>query len=414
MIMAQCHTARGLRFGENSAAERPIVSVAWAIAAVTLLLLWQFLTVHHNRGGKWTALFLIGEDWPMPPDLAAGAYRFPGGGFDGEMYWLVAHDLFMQRGYARYMDVPAERYHRLLVPALAYLLVAGRQSWIDTSFIAVIALFVFLGAYWLSRWAALAGLHPAWALAFLLVPATLISMDRMTVDVALAAFTIAFAVYWRSGSWWKVFLVLLLACLVRETGLLLVAGACLLELLNRRFARVVLWASSALPIFGWYWFIRGIYPEKTHYGAPTWFADKLGPGLFYRMLQPPRYPLPPFLEGIARFADVLALASILLAAILAILLFLRAHSRGPLALSALLFVALVFALTSGQYWTDVNGYARVLSPLVILVALPSIAMETSAAFPWWLGLVPAIVLDLRLGIQFTSAIGGVVRGLLHF
>jgi hypothetical protein len=388
-------------------------SAVWAVATVALLLLWQFLTVHYNRGGNWTALFLTGQDYPVPPDLATGTYRFPGGGFDGEMYRFVAHDLFMQRGYARYMDVPAQRYHRLLVPALAYLLVAGHQPWIDASYIAVIALFVFLGAYWLSRWAALAGFHPAWALAFLLVPATVISMDRMTVDVALAAFTIAFAVYWRTDSWWKLFLVLLLACLVRETGLLLVAGACLFGLLNRRFARVALWASAALPMFIWYWFIHRIYAEKTHYGAPTWFADKLGPGLFYRMLQPPRYPLPPFLEGIARFADVLALASILLAAILAILLFLRAHPKGPFALSGLLFAALVFALTSGQYWTDVNGYARVLSPLLILVALPSISRETGAAFPWWLGLVSAIVLDLRLGLQFTSAIGGVVRGSLH-
>jgi hypothetical protein len=50
---------------------------------------------------------------------------------------------------------------------------------------------------------------------------------------------------------------------------------------------------------------------------------------------------------------------------------------------------------------------------LILLALPSISRETGAAFPWWLGLVSAIVLDLRLGLQFTSAIGGVVRGSLH-
>ena len=49
-------------------------------------------------------------------------------------------------------------------------------------------------------------------------------MDRMTVDVALAALTVAFAVYWKTGSWWKLFIVLVLACLVRETGLLLVGG----------------------------------------------------------------------------------------------------------------------------------------------------------------------------------------------
>jgi hypothetical protein len=402
-----------LRFGESDVAHRPVASAAWALAALSLFLLWQILTVHYNRSGNWTSLFLTGQDYAIPPDLAPGTYLFPGPGFDGEMYRYVAHDLFMQRGYARFLDGPAQRYHRILVPALAYLLVAGHQPWIDGSYIAVVALFVFLGAYWLSRWAVLGGVHPAWALAFLLVPATLISMDRMVVDGALAALTVAFALYWTSGKWIGLFIVLLLACLVRETGLLLAAGLCLFELLNRRFARVVLWASTALPMFLWYWFIRGKFPEKTHYGTPTWFANKFGPGLFYRMLHPPRYPLPPWLEVVARSADVLALASILMAAILAVVLLVRGQPKGPLALAGLLFVALAFALTYGQYWTDVNGYARVLSPLLILVALPSIARKTRAGIPWWLGLVPPIVVDLRLGLQFTSAIGGIVRGVLH-
>jgi hypothetical protein len=404
---------RLLHFWQNDAAKRPIVSVAWAVAALAIVLLWQFLTVHYNRTGNWTALFLTGQDFPVPPDLAPGTYRFAGTGFDGQMYRYVAHDPWVQRGYARYLDSPQQRYRRILVPALAYVLVAGRQPWIDTSYIAIVGLFVLLGAYWLSRWAVLAGMHSAWALAFLLIPATVISMDRMTVDVALAAFTVAFAVYWRIGAAWKLFVVLLLACLARETGLLLVAGAGLFDLFHRRFARALLWASATLPMFAWYWYLLRIFNEKTHYGAPAWFAKKLGPGLFYSLLHPPRYPLTPILEAVARFADVLALGAILLAAILAIVLFLRAHPKTPLVISGLLFTALVFALTGVQYWIDAYGYPRVLSPLLILIALPSIARESGTASPWWLSLVPPILVDLRLGMQFAFAIGGVVRGMLH-
>jgi hypothetical protein len=167
-----------------------------------------------------------------------------------------------------------------------------------------------------------------------------------------------------------------------------------------------------LPMLAWYWFIRRTLPEKTHLGVPTWFADKLGPGLFYRMFQPPRYPLPPLLETLARGADVMALVGILLASILAIVVFFRSHPKGPLVISGLLFTILVFALTNRQYWSDVNGYARVLSPLLILVALPSIGKYMHPAFPRWLGLVPTILISGRLGMEFTSAIGGVVRGLL--
>jgi hypothetical protein len=398
-----------LQTRHDNKASRAGVSMAWAVLALALFLLWQFLTVHYNRAGNWTALFLTGEEYKIPPDLAPGTYKFPGQGYDGEMYRYVAHDLFMQRGYAKYLDGPEQRYQRILVPALAYLLVAGHQPWIDGSYIAVVALFVFGGAYWISRWAVLVDRHPAWALAFLLVPATLISMDRMTVDVALAAFTVAFAFYWRTGAWAKLFIALVLACLVRETGLVLVAGACLFELLNRRFARVALWASTAAPMLAWYLLVRQRFTEKTNYGPSHWSAGRLEPGVIHYLLHPPRYPLSQSLEMIARFADVLALAAILLASLLAILL-LRARPLNPLAIAAAMFVALVFVLSNARYWIDVNSYARIFSPLLLLVALGSMAGESSV--PWWAGLVPAILVDLRLSMEFASAAGGVVRGLL--
>ena len=121
---------------------------------------------------------------------------------------------------------------------------------------------------------------------------------------------------------------------------------------------------------------------------------------------------PPLLEIFARSGDVLALAGILMAAILAIVLFWRAHPKEPLVIAALLFTVLVFVLSFPRYWNDVNGYGRVLTPLLILVALPSLARETGAVGPWWLGLVPTIAVTLRLGMEFTGAIGGVLRGLL--
>ncbi|HTW63364.1 MAG TPA: hypothetical protein VME17_02060 [Bryobacteraceae bacterium] len=399
-----------LRFRKKDAAGQPWVSITWAILALALFLFWQFLTVHYNRGGNWTALFLTGSQTAIPPDLAPETYQFRGRGFDGEMYRYVAHDLFMRRGYLKYVDGPAQRYHRILIPALAYLLVAGHQPWIDGSYIAVVALFALLGAYWLSRWAVLSGHHPAWALAFLLAPATLISMDRLTIDIALAAFTVALAFYWRTSAWPSVFVVLMLACLARETGALLVGGCCLAELFNRRLIRAVTWGASALPALAWYLFIRRALPEKTHFGVPTWVAGHAQAGIFRDLRQPPHYPLPPLLEMIARWGDVLSLLAILAAAVLAIL-FLRANPRSPLAMAAVLFTALVFLLTIPSYWNDVNGYARVFSPLLILVALGSLARESGV--PWWAGLIPALLVDLRLSMEFAAPAGGIVRGLLR-
>jgi hypothetical protein len=399
-----------LRFGKNEAARQISASIAWALLALSLFLLWQFLTVRYNRGGNWTALFLTGKVFPIPPDLAPGTYQFPGRGYDGEMYRYVAHDAFLRRGYGKFIDGPAQRYRRILVPALAYLLVAGHQPWIDASYIAVIATFTLLGAYWLSRWAVSAGRHPAWALAFLLIPATLISMDRMTVDVALAAFTAAFALYWRTGAGTKLFIVLMLACLVRETGVLLAGGCCLAELFSRRMVRAATWAATVLPALVWYLFIQRTFPEETRFGIPASIASGLIPGIFHFMRQPPHYPLSPLLEAIARWGDVFSLAAILGAALLAIL-YLRARPLNPLPIAAVLFVVLVFVLTSSIYWVDVNAYARIFSPLLLLVALGSLGRESGV--PWWTGLVPAILVDLRLSMEFATAAGSIVRGLLR-
>ncbi len=389
--------------------------MAWAIAACALFLLWQFLTVHYNRGGNWTALFLTGKSLAIPRDLAPGTYEFPGKGYDGQMYRYEAHDLFTRQGYVKYIDGPAQRFHHLLVPALAYLLVAGYQPWIDGSYIAVIAIFALLGAFWLSRWAVLTGRHPAWALGFLLVPATLISMDRLTIDISLAAFTAAFAYYWRTAAWTRLFIVLLLACLARETGVLLAGGCCLADLFNRRIIRAVAWASSALPAFVWYVYVRGAFPEQTHFGVPTWVADRIAGGIFFRMLHPLHYPLSRLLDAVARSGDVIAFAAVLAAALLAILL-LRARPLDPVATTAILFVVVILVMTEPVFWNDVNTHARIFSPLLLLVAMGLMngtGGERWLKIPWWIGLVPAILVDLRLSMQLASNAGGIIRGLLR-
>jgi hypothetical protein len=81
---------------------------------------WQAATVHFNYSGNWTALFMTGELYPPPPELAAHTYTFPAStGFDGQFYRYVAHapwfgaDSF-RAGWARYFDSPRLRYERIL------------------------------------------------------------------------------------------------------------------------------------------------------------------------------------------------------------------------------------------------------------------------------------------------------------
>jgi hypothetical protein len=85
---------------------------------------------------------------------------------------------------------------------------------------------------WL-RACSLLGIVLAWGTAFLLVPATLISIDRMTIEVGLAALCVGFVYFLRTNSRWGVYAVLLTAPLVRETGLISIAGYALYLLWDR-------------------------------------------------------------------------------------------------------------------------------------------------------------------------------------
>ena len=356
-------------------------------------------------------MFCTGQAAHLPAELQTGTNRFPNSrGYDGQMYREVAHDPFMSRGFQAYIDAPKLRYRRILVPGLAFVFAGGQQVWIDECYIAVTGIFVLLGVYWLSRWAVLNELHAAWGLAFLLVPATLISMDRMTVDGSLAALTVAFVYFVKTRSTVKLYAVLVLACLARETGGLLVAGCCLSELVLRRFSRAVLWITACVPALAWYWFLNAQAQVSADRATPRWFLQKFGPGLIGRLFDLPRYPLSHTLETIARSADAIALIGILCALIVTVVLLIT-RPLGPIPIAAGLFAVLAMALTSIRYWETCYSYSRVFSPLLVLTALETVAPKRS--FHAWLwGLLPTAFVDTRIGLQLGPQVIGVVRGLL--
>ena len=165
---------------------RRATSLLVGVIAVFAAAGWQALTVHANYQGNWTALFSTSQSTALPPELDRGTFRFPANtGYDGQYYRLVAHDPWLTLGYAKYSDMAALRWRRVLVPGLAWALAGGARERIDAAYIFVVLGFIGLGAYALSRWLLRQGRHPAGGLLFLFLPGTLTCIDRLTVDVAL-------------------------------------------------------------------------------------------------------------------------------------------------------------------------------------------------------------------------------------
>jgi hypothetical protein len=384
--------------------ERPIRAAWLALVAVAAVWTWMFLTVRYNYGGNWTGLFCIRASMPVPAFLKTEKlYIFPNSeGYDGQVYHLIAHDPWMRKGSADAIPDVSFRYQRIFVPALAWTVAFGQDRWIHAAYFAVILAFVFLGVYWTARFAVRIGRPALWGLVFLLAPAVIVSIDRMTVDIALAAFAVGFALYADKFSW-KVFLILMCAVLTRETAAPIIAGYVVYLLTRRRFMHGLLAASTALPAAAWYVYLsrlkRSPAPDYMDWIPFAGFAD--------RVLHPTLRSIPTLKSSTAVVLDYAALLGIAIAMILAIrLVYKRRWDARACAIYALA-LAVIF-LRSRSVWEDVYAFGRVFSPLLLLTASDELRANP------WLACLPMFLVDTRVSLDLVAQIQGVLHGIAGF
>jgi hypothetical protein len=381
----------------------------WAAAATILVLGWQIATVHANYSGNCSGLFRTGTQISVPPGLIATTYRDASPiGYDGQFYRFLAHDPWLRQETAAYLDDPRLRSYRILVPALAWAIAGGQPQLIDDAYVLVLAAFIFVGVYWLGCLMVLQGRSAAYGLLFLAVPATLISIDRMTVDVALAALTAGLALQFARGRELWLWPILSAAALARETGLLLVAACAVAALSRREFKKALAWLSAAIPALCWYGYLHYVLPPVAaeRRVIPKWAIPSFRFGALMRALDPPRYHLPHQQEVLARGMDSLALLAMIATAGLAV--WLLRHTPDPsLRLVLGLQVALLAATTSPAFWITPFGYARVFGPLFVLVLSAGAARRGHWALTSAIAF--ALIVDLRLSTEIRSQVYGVIR-----
>jgi hypothetical protein len=334
-----------------------------AFAATLAAFAWQAAFIEFARDGNWTALFLTGSSFGVPPALVdEGIYEVPGGsGYDGQFYHVIAHELRLGPESRQYLDSPRRRWRRILVPLLANALALGQERWIDPAYFAVILAAVFLGTFWLAEFARVQGL-PAWfGVAFMAVPAVVVSIERMTVVVALAALAVGFWYHGKSGPRWAVYLILVLAPLVRETGIALPAAAVAYSIYRRERKRAIAEASTALPFLGWAAYVHSTTVPDT---AEPWGSFLPFWGILsrtYRLFFGP-VPRGEIFQGV--FLDGLAVVGIWIGLYLAY----RVIREAPLTLfksSIAVFALFAAFLGSRDVWFDGIAFARVLSPFIV-------------------------------------------------
>ncbi|HWR50713.1 MAG TPA: hypothetical protein VN428_06380 [Bryobacteraceae bacterium] len=376
-----------------------------AVAAIAMLCAasWMALNVAGNYGGHVSGLFYTGSKSPLPAEVAAHTYRVrDDAGYDAQFYHLVAHDPLMRRGFAAFVDNPPLRWRRIGVPGLAAIVAFGSDRAVDHIYIAIQLVFVFLGAFWLAQYAQSEKRRAVWGLAFLFIPAVAVSIDRMTVDLALAALTIGLVYYSAFDRLrWQVYPILCAAPLVRETGMVLIAAWCIRSALKRNWRAAALGAACAFPALGWWVYIsRHTAPDGT-----AWLSSYPFSGLIERTVQGIDAPVSTLWLRAAWLFENLALAGIWLALTLSFYLVWR-RRFGFMELSAIAFTA--FASTLGKFdiWESAYATGRTMSPLLIVLGLISVR-DRKPVFA-----IPLLLIIPRIALQYEAQLMGALRRIL--
>jgi len=378
---------------------------ATRVAAVAALcaVAWIGINVAFNYGGHVSGLFWTGAQVPLPDDALLGHTQRVADpvGFDGQYYRLLAHDPLMLRGFMPYVDNPSLRWRRIGLPGLAALLAAGNDRYVDFAYVLIQVVFVFLGALWLGRYARSQGATVLWGLAFLPIPAVAVSLDRMTIDLPLAALTIGFVLYGSAARpSWRAYAILCAAPLVRETGMVLVLAWCLYSVLRREWRAAGLGAACAAPAIAWWGYVYSRAPID----GTRWLSYPFS-GIVHRTLQGITDPTSTLWLRAAAAFEELALAGMWLALLLAFYLAWK-RRLGLIEVTVVLFAAFAAMLGKIDIWSSAYATGRTMSPLLVLLALAALKERRAVlALPLFLFLP-------RIALQYEAQIRGAWRGRL--
>lgn len=388
------------------------VPLKTATLAAVLVFAWWVMAVHYAHGGQWTALYCNGSRFVFPPWLEQQepiARDDSPIGYDGQIFHILAHRPWPLHDLLPYLEPQRLRYQRILIPVLAHTLALGQQGWIDFSYFAVILLTLAAGVYATARLAELRGASAWWGLAFLLLPSSLSSIDRMLVDGPLVAAVAGFAFCRETGRWRPAALLAAAAPFIRETGLFLPAAAALAAFAGGGLRPAARWLATAVPFGLW---MAVLSPLKG--GPAMTFAGPFR-SVVRLLAQDFAMPVPGGLELLLRATALLALAALLTAAVAAIHQTWRQHNSlalGPR--SALWICAALFAVAAGltchsdprHAWDDFYAFGRVFSPIFLAVFLDWL----EAGRPWSAALL-MLAASARMALQFASPAFRILRGL---
>ena len=224
---------------------------------VVFTVVAYFLYVKFN--GNITGFFRIGENFPKSPYLnISKALIFPGEfGADGQQFLSIAFDpLLKNPDSIEALDVPVYRYRRILYPLLGNLLGFGQTNLIPyvmvlLNSLSIVAIVVFAGLYLQSVG------DKAWkSLAVLCIPSVWLILIFSTAGLLNSSLLVGTLYFHRVGKFSHALPLIALACLTRETSVIIWSSLFVFGFLQRRWPQSLSLLGALSPLIIWNSYLR--------------------------------------------------------------------------------------------------------------------------------------------------------------
>lgn len=231
-----------------------------AITAIVVMIIFLFLYIF-KFSGNITGFFRIGDVLPLSPFLNPQKTFIYSDqlGYDGQQFLTIAFDpLLQQEGTIAALDHPLYRYRRIFYPLLSYILGLGNARLIPYIMVGInafciVAIAFFCGLYLKAKQGAI------WrSLLVLFVPGCWMVFSLSTSDLLSSFFLISSLYYYQKNKPILTTTFLTLACLTRETVLLVWFAFILVSYWQKNWKQLRYLLIVLLPVFVWnfYVFIR--------------------------------------------------------------------------------------------------------------------------------------------------------------
>ncbi len=247
------------------------------IIAFIILLTATLLLMSFKHNWNITGFFRIGDQLPVSPylnenDLVIHKDQI---GYDGQFFLTIALDPAMSdEDSVESLDFPRYRMKRILMPALAHIISFGQASLIPYSFVFLNGLLVFLAIFFLNKRIGEQSEQQLRPLLYLCIPGIWVSFSLSTVEAAACSLVILSYYFYKKEKPILTSVLILLACLTKETTILFLMGYAISAILNKNWRLVSGLAIALIPFCSWHLYISmtftdvGQLSELGNFGIP--------------------------------------------------------------------------------------------------------------------------------------------------